>query len=267
MALQICGKQAKIPYYIKEIETNVYSIEEINYFIFNHISFVYREFFSEKLFDYIDNELGLREMASTLRQMAAEDASTQDFVKYILSESYYYTGHELSSIAGAVLNIDHLSEQERRKIEADTYYKNGKSESALRLYFDILNNMNTEELPETFYAKIAYSIGVIYAKSFMSKNANMYFSKAYEIYPDPAYAKACVYMSLVNNDEEELLTTIIKFNFSNETLDTIRERVGALRREIENSDETKEFVEKLESADTNTKIIDEWKEEYYERTR
>ena len=57
MAIQVCGRQTKTPYYIEAIKTNVYSLEEINFFIFNHINLVYREFFCDELFDYIEKEL------------------------------------------------------------------------------------------------------------------------------------------------------------------------------------------------------------------
>ena len=49
MAIQVCGRQSKTPYFIEAIKTNVYSLEEINFFIFNHINLVYREFFCDEL--------------------------------------------------------------------------------------------------------------------------------------------------------------------------------------------------------------------------
>lgn len=265
MALQVCAKESKNPYYIKALDKNVYSLEEINYFIYNHINLVYREFFSDTLFEYIEIELGLKEMADGLRHLADTDGSVQDFIKYILKESYYYSPNELSKIANAVMNIDNMTELERQKIEADTLYKDGKLESALNVYFDILNNMNNEEQTEVFYSKIAYSIGVIYSKMFMSANANSYFARAYEIYPDPLYARACIYMSLVNNDEEELLKAIVKFDVSDDTLERVRKRVGALRREIETSDETLNFIREFENDNKSKTIINEWKKEYHER--
>ncbi|MBR2696912.1 MAG: hypothetical protein IKE48_05345 [Parasporobacterium sp.] len=266
MAIQVCGKQSKTPYYIEAIKTNVYSLEEINYFVFNHINLVYRDFFCEELFDYIEKELGREDMAQDLRELAQEDADLKDFIRYLLSESYYYSGGELSVVSAYVMNIDSMSESERLKIEADGYFKIGKLESALRVYFDILGRMETEDLSEAFYARVAYSIGVIYARLFMVRNANSFFGYAYELYPEPVYARACVYMALINHDEEELLNTIIKYNISDDTLETVRARVGALRREIETSEDTVNFIYDFENGINSQTIIDNWKEEYYERT-
>ena len=266
MPLQVCGKQSNNPYYIKALDKNVYSLEEINYFIYNHINLVYRDFFNDTLFEYIDIELGHKVLADQLRELADRDASVQEFIKCILNESFYYSGYELGKIAQAVMTIDNMTEAERIKIEADSCYKAGKLEDALNIYFDILNNMeNDMVLPEAFYGRIAFAIGVIYAKMFMSKNANSYFARAYEIYPDPLYARSCVYMSLVNNDEEELLKTIVRYNISDDTLERIRKRVGALRREIETSDATLMFIRNFENGNNSKKIIDDWKKDYHER--
>ncbi len=266
MAIQICGRQSQNPYYIEAIKTNVYSLEEINYFIFNHINLVYRDFFCDALFDYLETELGREDMAADLRKLAEGGADLRDFIRYILKESYYYSGNELSVVSAYVMNIDSMSESERLRIEADGYTKMGKLDSALRVYFDILGRMDSENLSEAFYARIAYSIGVIYAKLFMGHNANSFFGYAYELYPDPSYARACVYMALINNDEEELLNTIIKYNISDDTLEAVRARVGSLRREIETSEETVNFIYDFENGINSQNIIDNWKEEYYERT-
>lgn len=266
MAIQICGRQSNKPYYIDAIKTNVYSLEEINFFIFNHINLVYREFFNEELFSYIEVELGREDMAADLRALSEEGADLRDFIRCILKESYYYSASELSVVANYVMNIDAMSESERLLIEADGYSKIGKLDSALRVYFDILGRMEDENLSEAFYARVAYSIGVIYARLFMGRNANSFFGYAYELYPDPSYARACVYMALINNDEEELLNTIIKYNISDDTLETVRSRVGALRREIETSEETVNFIYDFENGINSQNIIDNWKEEYYERT-
>ena len=266
MSLQVCGRQSNHPFYIKALDQNVYSLEEINYFIYNHINLVYRDFFSETLFEYIDIELGHKDIAEKLREIADNDGTVQDFIKCILNESYYYSGFELGKIANAVMNIDNMSNAERIKIEGDAYNKAGKLEAPLNVYFDILNSMDNDEvMPEAFYGRVAYAIGVIYAKMFMSRNANSYFARAYEIYPDPLYARSCVYMALVNNDEEELLKTIMRYHISDDTLERIRKRVGALRREIETSDETLLFIRNFENGNNSEKIIDDWKKDYHER--
>ncbi|MCF0229746.1 MAG: hypothetical protein HUJ76_08675, partial [Parasporobacterium sp.] len=190
-------KQAKTGYWIEPLKLSVYSLEEINYFIYNHINLVYRDFFSDELFDYIGNELEQQEMAAELRNIAASGGNTGDFIKHILNGSYYYNGRELADISMLVAHIDTMSRAERVKIQCDAYYNAGNFNSALQCCFDILRNMETDNAGKTFYARIAYTAGRIYAKMFMVKSANAYFSMAYDLSPDPLYARASVYMSII----------------------------------------------------------------------
>lgn len=262
--LQICGKQAKKPYYIKNLNKNVYSLEEINYFIYNYLDKVYRDFFSEELFDYIENELECVDIAKHMRKMHEEGkAKTKDFINFLLEVSRYYDSRELLEIQVFVDIIDSMSKAERMKLEADKYFRQEKYASALKIYGEILANREKDRLGNYFYGLVAYTTGVIYARLYLSKTANSYFSQAYSFDPDPKYAKACVYMSLVNNDEEEILNAIINYKITDEQLVTMRAAVNAARTEIENSEKTRAFFADLENRTKQKDFIDNWKQEYY----
>ncbi len=65
----------KKPYYIKEINKNIYSIEELSYYLFNYLYLIDDQFFSEGLIDYIENELKQPHIASGIRQINANKGS------------------------------------------------------------------------------------------------------------------------------------------------------------------------------------------------
>ena len=54
-------------YWIESLHKHVFSLEEINFFLYNHIDLVYRDFFCPALFDYMEQELGLADMAKALQ--------------------------------------------------------------------------------------------------------------------------------------------------------------------------------------------------------
>ena len=264
--LQFCGRQSETPYYIPAICSNVYSLEEINYFIYNHMNMVYRDFFCEELFAYIGDHLRRPDMAQVLRDMDAAGAPVQDFISYLLKESYYYNAADMAKVSSIMTNINNLSRPERLKIEADALFKDKKYTAALRIYFEIMNGMGGSALSEAFFARVAFSIGIVYAHLFMSRNANAYFDYAYDLYPEAAYAKASVYMSIINNDDEELLRAIIKYKITDEALEAIRDKVNSLKRSIETDSETIDFIYKFENGLEDDNIIKIWKEQYHERT-
>lgn len=66
--ITMCTLHSEKPYYITEINKNIYSIEELNYYLYNYLYLVDEEFFSESLIDYIENELKQTTIATGLRQ-------------------------------------------------------------------------------------------------------------------------------------------------------------------------------------------------------
>lgn len=262
--LQVCTRQSDKPYRIAAVDVNVYSLEEISYFLYNHMNLVYREFFCDSLFDYIEKELGEEQVAQGLRMLDRNDASVRDMIMYVLKASSYYSADDLAAVADLLMNINNLSRNERMQIEAGAMMKQKRYGTALHIYLDILSTRDPDNTSnDMFYARIAFSTGVVYAKMFMCRNANTYFSMAYDLYQDPVYAKASVYMSIINNDEEELLRNIIKYKVSDEALAVIKEHIEKARSQIESSSEYLAFESALNEEDGPEKQIAKWKNEYY----
>lgn len=256
-------KQSTTGYWIEPIRKNVYSLEEINYYIYNHIDLIYRDFFSEELFQYVETELENPDLAAQLRQVDAQGGGIGDFIRCILNGSFYYNARELANISLLVANIDSMGKSERIKIQADAFMRSGSYNSALHGYLEILKNKDQEQMSNTFYAAVAFSVGTIYARLFMSKSANTYFTYAYDLSPDPQYARACVYMSILTGDDEELLSSIVKFKITDDELDSMRTRVLSIRRELESSEELRIWTEQMENQDFLNQMEEQWRNDYY----
>ena len=71
---------------VTEINKNIYSIEELNYYLYNYLYLVDEEFFSESLIDYIENELDEADRE-------AEDPNTK-----------YYSHDEFKKMARRILD-------------------------------------------------------------------------------------------------------------------------------------------------------------------
>lgn len=262
--LQVCGIQSDKPYYIQAVDVNVYSLEEINYFIYNHMNLVYREFFCSDLFDYIENELKEKEIADRLRQMDESGASVRDMIVYIIKASDYYSAEDINAVSELIININNLSRNERMMIEADSMMKQKHYGTALHIYLDILGTRDpADETGGRFYARVAFLTGVVYAKMFMCRNANTYFQMAYDLYEDPMYAKAGVYMSMICNDEEELLKAIIRYKVSDEALEAMKKHLEKAEAQTVADAEYVKFENEIAGEDGIEKQIAKWKNEYY----
>lgn len=264
--IQCAGKLSEKPYYIKETDTNVYSLEEINYFVYNHMNLVYRDFFGEPLFDYIEESLQEKALAGKLRAMEKAGADLKDLITCLFKESGYYDGNDLLKISGFVMNMDNISEMQRLKAEADKLFRDERYEEAKALYIKIVNERENPVSDEQ-RADAAFSAGLCCADLFLCRSANTFFNMAYDIFPKDDYAKAGVYLSIALEDEEELLKAIIRYRVSDEALERIRANVRLLRKNIAASESLFEFVLNIQDNEAALSVARTFKEEYYRMTK
>ena len=66
--LILCQKQkANRPYYVENIHLNLYTIEELCFYICNNIYLINYDFITEELINWIQDELQLKDLAVILR--------------------------------------------------------------------------------------------------------------------------------------------------------------------------------------------------------
>ena len=70
---------AAMPYYIDNISLNVYSLEELCYYIENHLYLIEADFMSEELCLWIGQELDEKDLAQSLRSVLLGNGSLSDF--------------------------------------------------------------------------------------------------------------------------------------------------------------------------------------------
>ena len=66
-------KRAKLPYYIENISTNIYSIEELCFYFYHNIYLLDSTILNEELCFWIRDQLGLKKLAENLYKHLDDD--------------------------------------------------------------------------------------------------------------------------------------------------------------------------------------------------
>ena len=135
----ICnGEIAKKPYYIKITNTNVYTIEELCYYIQVNLDMIEADLFTESLASFIRDELKLVESGDKLSNLIKSKASLKDLVVCILCSCDYYTETEIKQMIRKLDAQSSLTPFEKRKRKGDQYLLLKKYEKARVEYEKIL---------------------------------------------------------------------------------------------------------------------------------
>ena len=79
------GSYAKTPYYIERSGLQVYSIEEICYFLCENVVLLDQEIINQQLVQWISTECQLEELAKELNQILQKKDCISEFINAILS--------------------------------------------------------------------------------------------------------------------------------------------------------------------------------------
>ena len=174
------GTIATTPYYVKEACANLYSIEELCYFIYHNAYIVDDEFVSEKLTEWICIETGLGQLSQKVEAVRGKRGALGNLVRILNNEIGFYTEEEWTMLLSDIDNNSKMSMPERRKIRADGLLKSERYAQALEEYENLLSDFKGGE--PSFTARIYHNLGVCAAQLFLFERAAEYFEKAYNLY-------------------------------------------------------------------------------------
>jgi tetratricopeptide (TPR) repeat protein len=195
-SLILCHKKkAKKAYEITRIHRKIYTIEELCYYLCNHLYLVDYTIANGQLAEWLQGELELSELAEELNRLLEQNGTIEQFVMTILSYSSIYTSGELKHIQDVLDRLKNQKPVEKQKYKADNLLESGSVKSAIMVYREILYGERDESMEGTFYGKVYACLGAAYGRLFLYKEAAKMYEAAYQICEDKDMLKAYLYAS------------------------------------------------------------------------
>ena len=112
-------KKAEKPFYIENISTNIYSIEELCYYLYNNLYLVDSSLISSKLCTWLEEELELPKLAAKLKPYIGREAGLEEVLYPIFKEINYLAYEELKTLNGRIEARKREPEEIREKRKGD----------------------------------------------------------------------------------------------------------------------------------------------------
>ena len=268
----ICNEPiAALPYYIEGISWNVYSLEELCYYIENNTYLLDKDFMTEELCTWIGKEVKNLRLAEKLRDIMRMDGRLSEFVLALLVDCGYCPKDTIREVVRIVREMEEKSDFECNKVRADRLMEKEKYLSSIYEYKTLLESNEAGEQKKELIGNIWHNLGTAYARLFLFQEAVHCYENAYSLNDNPDSLRECLMAYRCLRDEDGFAETAQKYQVSDEVIQGIRNEISIASR----SPETEEFSNKLEAiAMMNTSgrksqyqkaisgIIFNWKEEY-----
>ena len=207
-SLILCHKKrAKSAYEIVRIHRRIYTIEELAYYLCNHLYLIDYTIMNVQLCDWLDEELELSDLAQNLRTLLEQNGTMKQFVMAILEYSSIYSEGELDRTRDMIELLKNQRPVEKQKYKADNLLESGSVKSAIIAYQEIIRGEKDETLDGKFYGKVYACLGAAYGRLFLYKEAAKMYETAFQICEETSMLKAYLYASrcYLSKDEYQAL--------------------------------------------------------------
>ena len=140
--------RAEAPYFIENISMNIYSLEELCYYLDHNLYLIDQTILNEGLCNWIQEELKLPALAAKLRPKMGKFASVEDLVYPVFKEINYLTYEELKVLNTRLQKFDKETPAMREKCKGDALMENKMYVHAIQVYQKLLDRKDLEEIRE-----------------------------------------------------------------------------------------------------------------------
>lgn len=225
---------AQTSYIFPNTKIEVYSYEELCYYIYNNVALISMEYIGVGMFNWIENGLKLGELAKILREKKEKETTDlTDLLTAILTYKEYYTIEEVKDFIYRLERMKGMSKAQFRKLQGDGFLRYHKYMKAASIYDEILEQ-NPDLKNEELLSSIYHNKAVALAHNFEIKNAMDAYLKAYELTGDKEtiYEYLLIAAICYEKKEVEVLAT---FYQAEDLLDRIYEAVENAEEDVKGS--------------------------------
>lgn len=225
---------AKTSYIFPNTKIEVFSYEELCFYIYNNIALVAEEYIGVTMFNWIETGLKLPELSDKLRELKKkESADLTDLLTTILTYQEYYT---IPEIKGFILQLERmkgLTPPQFRKQQADGFLRYRKYLKAAAIYDEILEqypDLQNEKLLSAIYHNRAVAL----ANNFELKDAMDSYLKAYKLVKNPGsiYEYLLLMATMKERSEVEVLA---QYYHVEEMIPAIYDAIGDTEADVTGS--------------------------------
>lgn len=258
---------AATPYYLEEVSLNIYSLEELSYYIQQNVYLLNQEFMSQELCQWIGRELGQRDLMNTLQELIQKGAPLHTFVGQILMETGYLTTAEIRSTLEIVASFENKSETECKKMRADRFMEKEKYVDAIYEYESVLDDTKVKTVSPMLQGDIWHNLGTAYARMYFFREAAFCYEKAYLLNHREPSLTGLLFAYKCKRDAKGFESALRKYNVSIEKSDALLQRI----KELTENEAICSFDAHLKSdmadQDKIRHILHKWQKEYTEVCR
>lgn len=218
-------KEASHPFIFLNTKVEINTYEELCFYIYNNTVLISKSALSDKLFDWIRDELDMPELAAKLVALSNKTSFAQDLLVEILNEGDYYEPEEIKTYVEAWQKYRKLTASQRKKLKADGYLGYRRYIKAASIYDDIIDNQEDIQ-DKVFIGNVYHNRAIASANNLDTEDAKQYFLKAYELNENEESLRGYLLVFAAGNDSTTIKQEIRKYDLDDDYFENLMLEIG-----------------------------------------
>lgn len=224
-------KEASHPFIFLNTKMEINNYEELCFYIYNNTVLISKSALSDKLFDWIRDELDMPELAAKLVTLSNKTNYAQDLLVEILNAGDYYEPDEIREYVEAWQKYRRLSLNQRKKLKADAYLGYRRYIKAASIYDDIIESKD-EISDQIFLGNVYHNRAVASANNLDTEDAKNYFLKAYDLNHNELSLRGYLMVFAAGNDTATIKQEMRKYDLDDDNFENLMLEIGDSNEDV-----------------------------------
>lgn len=221
--LKTTSNLALNPYYIEDLSMSVYSLEELSYCIYKNAYLAGPSIMNIDLVEWINDELHLKKLADTLKNLLKENVTLSLFVSEILNANGFLTQSEKKETISTIMEFENKSDAEIGKMRADRLFEQGRIVNSIYEYQNTLNFVSN--MDDMLLGDVYHNLGCAYSYLFMFNEAKEAFKSSYVKNHKRSTLRCIMFSALLSGDEASFDALSETYFLTNDDKESIKRAV------------------------------------------
>ena len=221
---------ARHPLYIRKIGINLWSVEELCYYVYNWPALLDEDIISLRLTRWLTEEFNLLAVSIRMEQGLKKGDSLSDFLMPLFQETGYLDASSLRRFSRELGILSEDSRAVRLKKMGDALVENGRFGEAEAVF---RRAQEEGEDDPVFRALALHNCGTAAARLMEYEEAKQLFLRAYRLSPKKQYLRSLLLAMRLSMPEDRYLMEAASFTDDDALILAVQEEADAARKEAE----------------------------------
>ncbi len=266
--LYLCRQHmAELPLYMEEPGVNLYSMEELSWYITDQVSLLDKSFMNREIISWISGQMHLEDLARQLQDLYTRNAPVHLFISAIITAGGFLTAQEQRKTLETAVSLENRTMEERHKIRGDHLLEANRCQEAIREYGRILENSsgntNIRVIGDPWH-----NMGVAFGRLLFYKEAGECFEKAFQKNHREVSLRCMFASYILADDMDKAEYELQRYHVPEEELSKIEDTIRKLAQSSELEKQRKGILDaKTMSAEAQREEVNKLLEAYRRGSR